>query len=115
MGMRSKTVLHGWFAAYDPAFAKYSPGILLLLDMAKRASSPGISIIDMGKGSEPYKQRLNGAIQIAEGSVVVSPLLSAMRRLRLSVRARMRRGPLDGLAKKTGTILGRLENRSRFR
>src|ERR1700693_1077442 len=116
MGMRSRTVWHWWFPAYDQTFAKYSPGILLLLDMAKHASSLGISTIDMGKGTEPYKQRLmNGAIPIAEGVLAVSPLLSAVRRSRVGARAWLRRGPLDGLKKKTGKSVGRLKTRLRFR
>jgi CelD/BcsL family acetyltransferase involved in cellulose biosynthesis len=48
--MRSKTLWHYWFTAYDPAFAKYSPGTILLLQMAERASELGISAIDMGRG-----------------------------------------------------------------
>jgi CelD/BcsL family acetyltransferase involved in cellulose biosynthesis len=116
MGMRSKTVWHYWFAAYDPAFARYSPGMILLLDMVKRASRLGIGTIDMGKGAERYKQSLmNGAIPIAEGVVAVSPLLSAARSLSCAVRAWLRLGPLDGLAKETGRIPGRLKTRLRFR
>lgn len=116
MGMRSKTVWHYWFAAYDPAFAKYSPGMVLLLEMAKCASSLGIRTIDMGKGAEPYKQRVkNGAIPIAEGVVAVSPSLTAVRSLRRAVSAWLHRGPLDGLAKKAGKIVSRAETRWRFK
>jgi hypothetical protein len=35
--------------------------------------------------------------------------------LRVAVRAWLRRSPLDGLAKKTGKILGRVEAWRRFR
>lgn len=115
-GMRSKTVWHYWFPAYDPAFAKYSPGIVLLLNMVERASSLGISTIDMGKGDERYKQSLmNRAIPIAQGGVAASRFLQAVRRLRVSVRELLRRGPLDGPAKKAGEILGRAETWLRFR
>ena len=79
-------------------------------------SSLGIGTIDMGKGAEPYKQRLmNGAIPIAEGVVAVSPSLTTVRSLRRAVSAWLHRGPLDGLAKKAGKIVGRAETRWRFK
>ena len=69
-GMRSQTVWHYWFPAYDPKFAKYSPGLALLLSMAERAPMIGIERIDLGKGDDLYKQRLgSGGIAVAEGSI----------------------------------------------
>jgi CelD/BcsL family acetyltransferase involved in cellulose biosynthesis len=116
MGMRSKTVWHYWFPAYDLAFGKYSPGSILLLEMAERASSLGLNSIDLGKGAERYKQSLmNRAIPIAQGAVTVAPFLRAVRRSRVGLRAMLRRSPLDGLVKKTGEILGRVETWLRFR
>jgi CelD/BcsL family acetyltransferase involved in cellulose biosynthesis len=116
MGMRSKTVWHYWFPAYDPAFGKSSPGNILLLEMAERASSLGISSIDLGKGAELYKQSLmNRAIPIAQGAVTVTSFLRAVRGSRVGLRALLRRSPLEGLAKRTGKILGRVETWLRFR
>ena len=114
VGMRSKTVWEYWFPAYDPTFAKYSPGIILLLEMAERAPSLGISTINMGSGPEHYKQRLmNRAIPIAKGVVAVSPFLSAartsIRRSRVRIRALLRPSPLDGLVKQAGKTLRRVQ------
>jgi CelD/BcsL family acetyltransferase involved in cellulose biosynthesis len=36
-GMRSRKAWHYWLPCYDRAFAKYSPGSILLLKMAERA------------------------------------------------------------------------------
>jgi CelD/BcsL family acetyltransferase involved in cellulose biosynthesis len=70
LGMRSRNVWHYWFPAYDSGYARYSPGIILLLKMAEHAEQLGISCIDMGNGRALYKQRLmNGAIPLAEGTV----------------------------------------------
>jgi CelD/BcsL family acetyltransferase involved in cellulose biosynthesis/glycosyltransferase involved in cell wall biosynthesis len=74
LGLRSYGVLHGWFPAYHPGFAQYSPGTILLLEIAKAAEALGLRRYDLGKGPEPYKARfMSGAIPVAEGSVAVAP------------------------------------------
>ncbi len=68
LGMRSSSVLHYWFPTYDPKFAKYSPGLILLLEMAKLGAELGITRLDLGKGGERYKtQLMSGSIELAEG------------------------------------------------
>lgn len=70
MGMRSQTVWHYWFPAYDRQFARFSPGILLLLKMAEAAESLRVQCIDIGTGMTLYKKRLmNASVPVAEGSV----------------------------------------------
>lgn len=69
-GVRTRTTLAGWFPAYDPAFAKFSPGLIHHLAMAERAAAAGIQIIDMGRGQKEYKEKLkNGELEVAEGRV----------------------------------------------
>jgi CelD/BcsL family acetyltransferase involved in cellulose biosynthesis len=81
IGMRSRTVWHYWFPAYDPEVAKYSPGLLLLLRMAEQANLLGLNTIDLGKGMSPYKSRLmNGAVTVANGSISLPSLLTFKRR-----------------------------------
>jgi len=80
-GMVSGGVLHSWFPAYDRDFARYSPGLVMFLELAKTAAAAGIRRIDLGKGTEDYKQSLmSGSIEVAEGSVVCQPLLRTFRR-----------------------------------
>ena len=70
MGMRSHSIWHYWFPAYNPRFSKYSPGLILLLKMAESAASLGLSRIDLGRGDEQYKSRLaSGVITVSRGSV----------------------------------------------
>lgn len=70
LGMRSKRVLHYWFPTFNRTFGQYSPGLILLLEMARAAASVGIDRIDLGKGDERYKTSLrSGTIAVAEGSV----------------------------------------------
>ena len=67
-GLRSRTVLSCWFPAYDPEFAKYSPGLILHLRMAEAAAAEGIGMLDLGRGAAEYKDALKtGAIRVYEG------------------------------------------------
>jgi CelD/BcsL family acetyltransferase involved in cellulose biosynthesis len=75
LGLRSQTVWHWWFPAYDPAFARYSPGLVLLLELVDAARAQGIRTIDLGKGDERYKSTLmTGSVPLAAGTAHADPL-----------------------------------------
>ena len=79
-GLRSHGVLCGWFPAYDPEFAKYRAGSLLLWKVAEAAPSHGIVRIDLGKGREDYKRDFaNGDMQLAEGWVARRTVTAQLR------------------------------------
>ncbi|CAN5339428.1 GNAT family N-acetyltransferase [soil metagenome] len=72
-GLRSHRTLAWWFPAYDPAFAVYSPGLMLCLEAARGLAGEGLSTLDLGKGDEPYKDRLcNAHIDVLTGSVATT-------------------------------------------
>jgi CelD/BcsL family acetyltransferase involved in cellulose biosynthesis len=81
LGMRSFDILHWWLPAYDPALRDYSPGLILLLELAKASEELGIRRIDLGRGAERYKLSfMSGRTDLYEGSVVCSrPLRTALR------------------------------------
>ncbi|MBO2450514.1 GNAT family N-acetyltransferase [Actinomadura barringtoniae] len=70
-GLRSDHTLVTWFPVYDPAFARYSPGLALHLRMAEEAAASGLQHIDMGPAAGwRYKQELqNHSLTVAEGVV----------------------------------------------
>lgn len=71
VGLRSRTVLSCWFPAYDPEFAKYSPGLILHLRMAESAAAEGIGMLDLGRGDAEYKDALRTCeLLVQEGSSV---------------------------------------------
>lgn len=81
--MRTPTVWHYWFPAYDKQFAKYSPGLMLLLKLAERAPATGIATIELGKGMSLYKERLmNGRTILCRGSVELPSMLKVKRSIR---------------------------------
>ncbi|MFF5639569.1 GNAT family N-acetyltransferase [Streptomyces sp. NPDC012825] len=82
-GLRSATVLSCWFPAYDPAFAKYSPGLVLHLRMAEAAAAAGIGVLDLGRGDAEYKDALKtGELTVYEGAAVRPGARAALHRLR---------------------------------
>lgn len=70
LGMRHRDQCHVWFITYDPEFAAYSPGLVLLMGMAEAAQAHGFSLLDLGRGSQPYKARFQtSSIALGEGAV----------------------------------------------
>jgi CelD/BcsL family acetyltransferase involved in cellulose biosynthesis len=74
-GTRSATLLSSWLPGHSPNFERYSPGLLLTLEMAKSAAARGIRMIDLGRGENPSKIRLASSQQmLAIGEVETRPL-----------------------------------------
>jgi CelD/BcsL family acetyltransferase involved in cellulose biosynthesis len=73
MGLLGGAGLSWWFPAYDPDLGPYSPGLVMLLDLADQASQRGVRRIDLGRGEHAYKLRVaTGAYELAEGQVPAS-------------------------------------------
>ena len=76
-------VLHSWFPAYNPELHRYSPGLVLLLELAGAAPALGIRELDFGKGEARYKLALaTGTVPLQEGCVGARPLSALPVRLR---------------------------------
>ncbi|MFE3830068.1 GNAT family N-acetyltransferase [Streptomyces sp. NPDC059092] len=81
-GLRSRTVLSCWFPAYDPEFARFSPGLILHLRMARAAAAAGIGVLDLGRGPAEYKDALKtGGPQVYEGAVTRPGVRAALHHL----------------------------------
>jgi CelD/BcsL family acetyltransferase involved in cellulose biosynthesis len=99
-GLRSHSTLVGWFPAYDPAFAKYSPGLIQHLRMAEAAAGLGIGSIDLSVGAGyEYKSALRSrAVPVSEGIVRRRTPLAAAHWARTEPVRRLRRAVLDAPA-----------------
>ena len=94
-GLRSRSLLHHWFPAYNPNFATYSPGMILMLEIAKHAPVAGVRQIELGGFDDyPYKRRLmTHSIELAEGVAHVNPAVVAVQRARVRAEQWVRRSP----------------------
>lgn len=71
-GLRGRDRLSWWFPAYDPELGRYSPGLILLLDLIAEAAGRGVPRVDLGRGEHGYKWRVTPHFYaVAEGEVSV--------------------------------------------
>ncbi|MGW6461000.1 GNAT family N-acetyltransferase [Streptomyces sp. NPDC055078] len=116
-GLRSRTVLSCWFPAYDPGFAKFSPGLVLHLRMAEAAAAAGIGLLDLGRGDAGYKDSLKTReLTVYEGVLLSRGPRAALHRLsREPVRGAHRfvrdRPRLAAFAARTLRTVGSLRDR----
>lgn len=81
LGLRNASVIHLWFPAYAPELRDYSPGLILLLQLAEEAAARGLVRMDFGRGTERYKANFkSGDILIAEGAIDLRPVSGRMRK-----------------------------------
>jgi CelD/BcsL family acetyltransferase involved in cellulose biosynthesis len=91
LGLRSADVWHSWFPTYNPDLQQYSPGLVLMLELARAAPAHGIREIDLGKGEARYKQGLaTGWVPLQEGSVGAGALTAVGARAHASARRALR-------------------------
>src|SRR5205814_9502194 len=82
-GMRARRLLHWWFPSYNQKFAKYSPGIILLIRLAEALAATGVRTLDLGKGDARYKRSLmTCAAELREGFADLPCVFGRVRRLR---------------------------------
>ncbi len=120
-GLRSRRVLHGLFLGFDRELARFSPGILLLVEIARRMNEVGLTQLNLGKGSEFYKQTLKSdSPVVGVGRWSRSPLIGRLHRGRYRMRvglARSAAGPAlrgawGGLQRTADRLLRRSEGAS---
>ena len=103
LGLRSGGVLHSWFPAYNPELHRYSPGLVLLLELASAAPALGIRELDFGKGEARYKLALaTGTVSLLEGCVGARPLSALPVRLRTSARRAVRAAGVHRVLRRYG-------------
>ncbi len=114
-GVREGGCFHPWIAAYDPAFAAYSPGILLQLRLIERMQALQLTRYDLGTSSDTYKAALTTdqmtvwaglAHAAGEGLPARGPWSAALDRSRVGVKVRQR---WEQIAAVETTVLGRLQ------
>lgn len=75
--MRSASVLHYWFPAYEAKYAKQKPGLALLFSLAKWAALEGLSELHLGLGDVQYKRQMaSWMMPVRAGALALSPIQS---------------------------------------
>lgn len=114
--IQSPTVWHRWICAYDVEFARFSPGVILGIEMAKVAATEGVRHLDIGKEATFYKEHfMTSEVKIAEGYVEVPSPVTAARKARRNLESWVRASPFVEVARIPGRWLTKLERSRRFR
>jgi len=104
--LRSRTVAHGWFMAYDPQFHRYSPGLVLVLKLFEACARLGITTFDLGKGVTGFKERLmTESAYVLEGALDTRPVARAVWSRWLKTRDWLRSSRLRDTAHRVDRIL----------
>jgi CelD/BcsL family acetyltransferase involved in cellulose biosynthesis len=94
LGQKSGKVLNAWIPAYDPDYARYSPGALLHQQLIRASADEGILRIELGRGLNPLKQTLSSSeILLAIGNADTRRMKGALSRFAYRVKSRLRKSP----------------------
>ncbi|MDH3226884.1 MAG: GNAT family N-acetyltransferase [Thermoleophilia bacterium] len=114
LGLRAGGVWHWWFPTYDPELSRYSPGLLLLMEMATAAEGIGVAAIDFGRGEERYKERLaNRHEGLLQGVAARRTPVGMLARGANAAKDRLRDSPLRDQLRTARDIPHRLRARRR--
>jgi CelD/BcsL family acetyltransferase involved in cellulose biosynthesis len=114
--LRSRQTRHAWFIAHDPAFAAYSPGLLLLVEVIRQAAEAGLNEVDLGAGAYRFKTRLaTGGRDLLYGVVGAGAVSSLSRRTAFQLRRAAEALPLGPLSALPGKAMRRLDRMTALR
>ena len=108
--LHGRRTIHAWIIAHDPAFDRYSPGLLLFLDIARWMDQSPFSVMDLGAGDYEFKQRLaNRHRLVAHGFVGRPSPLSLLRTAQYGLRDAAERLPFGPVSELPGKAMRRLD------
>jgi CelD/BcsL family acetyltransferase involved in cellulose biosynthesis len=108
--LRQGAVIHAWFIAHDEAFARYSPGVILINEILKWAPSQGVRELDLGPGDYRFKHSLaNVKREVAHGYIGRPSATALVRAAAYQVRATAEALPLGRFSALPGKAMRRLD------
>lgn len=103
-------VLHAWFIAHAEAFSRYSPGVLLIVDILRWAERAGARALDLGPGDYRFKQSLaNARSPLGHGFVGRAHPASAVRGAAYALRQAAERRDLGRWSALPGKAMRRID------
>lgn len=109
-GMRSASVLHYWFPVYDPAYSKFSPGLMLFRELLRETSQDGIVQAHLGPGSYDFKKRFaNASFDIVQGCACNLSLTGAALQMGRGIDRMAKALPIGPLSELPGKAMRRLD------
>jgi CelD/BcsL family acetyltransferase involved in cellulose biosynthesis len=108
--LRGRATLHAWIIAHDPAFERYSPGLVLFGEILRWMDQSPFKTLDLGAGDYRFKQQLaNAQRQVAHGFVGRPSTASLVRSAQYGVRDAAERLPLGRFSALPGKAMRRMD------
>lgn len=115
VGMASARMTHFWFPAYDADFGRISPGLLLMLEVARTASSLGHFGFELGPGDYSFKRDLaDYQIGLASGFLAAPSALGMARRAAGWATRKIESAPLGAPGRWPGRAMRKLDRLAGF-
>ncbi|HXQ10306.1 MAG TPA: GNAT family N-acetyltransferase [Caulobacteraceae bacterium] len=108
--LRGARTLHAWIIAYDPAFERYSPGLMLFQEILRWMDETPFTAFDLGAGDYRFKRQLaNARRAVSHGFVGRVSAASLVREAQYGVRAAAERLPWPQVQALPGKAMRRLD------
>ena len=99
LGLRSPTVVSSWIPTFSAQHSKYSPGLILHLELAEWAAARGMTRVDLCRGENQMKLSLaSGWFDVAVGSADHRILHRTMTRAYYGLRNMVHASPFKDLS-----------------
>lgn len=100
LGMCSHGIFHGWVTTYNLGFAKFSPGLMMVAQLAQAAPKYAIRRIEMGGVREAFKKSLaSGTYTLVSGAIDQRPVAGIATHGLLMAKEMIRETPLEAAAR----------------
>ncbi|MDP1739119.1 MAG: GNAT family N-acetyltransferase [Caulobacter sp.] len=110
LDIRGGRNVHSWIISHDPAFERYSPGMLLFQDILRWMDDTPYSRLDLGAGEYRFKRELsNVQIGVTHGFVGAPSAAALMRETAYALRKAAESLPLGRMSELPGKAMRRLD------
>lgn len=110
LDIRGGRNIHSWIIGHDPAFERYSPGMLLFQDILRWMDDTPYSRLDLGAGDYRFKRELsNLKIGVTHGFIGAPSAAALMRETAYALRKAAESLPLGRVSELPGKAMRRLD------
>lgn len=108
--LMGERVIHAWMIAHEPAFERYSPGLLLFQDILRWMDDAPYTRLDLGYGDYRFKRELSNAqTRLTYGFVGLPSAATLMREAAYALRQTAEQLRLGGVSELPGKAMRRID------
>jgi CelD/BcsL family acetyltransferase involved in cellulose biosynthesis len=108
--LMGERVIHAWMIAHEPAFERYSPGLLLFQDILRWMDDMPYERLDLGYGDYRFKRELsNTQARLAHGFVGLPSAATLMREAAYALRQTAEQLRLGAVSELPGKAMRRMD------